>query len=70
MWNCDLSAGAERPRRVADGRPGSVLGFAQGDRRAVVNREQARALLAEVGRTVPELEAFFGCLYYAALGPE
>jgi hypothetical protein len=47
-----------------------VLGFAQGDRRAVVNREQARALLAEVGRTVPELEAFFGCLYYAALGPE
>jgi hypothetical protein len=37
------------------------------DRRAVVNPEQARALLAEVGRTVPELEAFFGCMYYAAL---
>ncbi|MFF0720435.1 tyrosine-type recombinase/integrase [Micromonospora sp. NPDC003816] len=40
------------------------------DRRAVVNPDQARALLAEVGRAVPELEAFFGCMYYAALRPE
>ncbi|WP_327033906.1 integrase [Micromonospora ureilytica] len=40
------------------------------DRGAVVNPDQARALLAEVGRTVPELEAFFGCMYYAALRPE
>ncbi len=36
----------------------------------MVNPEQARALLAEVGRTVPELEAFFGCMFYAALRPE
>ncbi|WP_245666652.1 MULTISPECIES: hypothetical protein [Micromonospora] len=40
------------------------------DRRAVVNPDQAWALLAEVGRTVPELEAFFGCMYYGALRPE
>ncbi|WP_433535783.1 hypothetical protein ACQPZK_28115 [Micromonospora sp. CA-249363] len=32
------------------------------DRHAVVNPDQARALLAETGRTVPELEAFFGCM--------
>ncbi|GIM81625.1 hypothetical protein [Salinispora arenicola] len=36
----------------------------------MVNSDQARALLAEVGRSVPELEAFFGCMYYAALRPE
>ncbi|NIL42117.1 hypothetical protein HCB17_13700 [Salinispora arenicola] len=36
----------------------------------MVNSDQARALLAEVGRSVPELEAFFGCMCYAALRPE
>ena len=40
------------------------------DRKAVVNPVQARALLAAVRERVPELEAFFGCMYYAALRPE
>ena len=31
---------------------------------------QVRAILAEVARIRPELAAFFGCLYYAALRPE
>lgn len=39
------------------------------DRRVVVNPEQARALLAAVRGQTPALEAFFGCLYYAALRP-
>jgi integrase len=39
------------------------------DRRVVVNPEQARALLAAVRQQAPALEAFFGCLYYAALRP-
>jgi integrase len=40
------------------------------DRRVVVNPIQAGALLAAVRAVAPELEAFFGCLYYAALRPE
>ncbi len=40
------------------------------DRRVVVNPKQALALLAAVRSRAPELEAFFGCLYYAALRPE
>jgi integrase len=40
------------------------------DKRVVVNPQQARQLLAAVRTRVPELEAFFGCLYYAALRPE
>jgi integrase len=40
------------------------------DRRVVVNPKQARALLAEVRRSTPELEAFFGSMYYSALRPE
>jgi integrase len=40
------------------------------DRKAVVNPVQARALLAAVRERTPELEAFFGCMYYAALRPE
>jgi hypothetical protein len=40
------------------------------DRRGVVNPSQARALLAAVRERAPELEAFYGCLYYAALRPE
>jgi integrase len=35
----------------------------------VVNPEQARALLAAVRAKAPELEAFYACLYYAALRP-
>ena len=31
---------------------------------------QVRAILAQVARTRPELAAFFGCLYFAALRPE
>ena len=31
---------------------------------------QVRAILAQVARNRPELAAFFGCLYYAALRPE
>ncbi|BEL10032.1 integrase [Actinoplanes sichuanensis] len=40
------------------------------DRKAVVNPTQARALLAAVRDRTPELVAFFGCMYYAALRPE
>lgn len=42
------------------------------DRRAVVNHEQARALLTGValtGETGRRLVAFFACMYYAALRP-
>jgi len=39
------------------------------DRRVVVNPEQARDLLAAVREHAAPLEAFFGCLYYAALRP-
>ncbi len=40
------------------------------DRRVVVNSGQAELLLAAVRARTPELEAFFGCMYYAALRPE
>jgi hypothetical protein len=40
------------------------------DRRTVVNPDQARALLAAVRDIAPDMEAFFGCLYFAALRPE
>ncbi|KAB1107431.1 hypothetical protein [Micromonospora aurantiaca (nom. illeg.)] len=62
--------------RLLDTHPMSLLSWTapkmadEVDRGAVVNPDQARALLAEVGRSVPELEAFFGCMYYAALRPE
>jgi integrase len=36
----------------------------------VASPAQVRAILAEVARLHPELTAFFGCLYYAALRPE
>ena len=36
----------------------------------VASPAQAQALLAAVARIRPELAAFFGCLYYAALRPE
>lgn len=39
------------------------------DRRVVVNPAQARALLSAVRGTYPSLEAYFACLYYAALRP-
>ncbi|HTQ91991.1 MAG TPA: tyrosine-type recombinase/integrase, partial [Streptosporangiaceae bacterium] len=37
---------------------------------AVASPAQVRAILAQVSRARPELAAFFGCLYYAALRPE
>ncbi|GAA1762329.1 site-specific integrase [Luedemannella helvata] len=40
------------------------------DRRVVVNRKQGTALLAAVREDTPELTAFFGCMYEAALRPE
>lgn len=40
------------------------------DRRRVVNPDQATSLLRSVRDIAPEFEAFFGCLYYAALRPE
>jgi integrase len=40
------------------------------DRKVVVSPKQARALLAKVREKAPELEAFFGCMYYSALRPE
>lgn len=39
------------------------------DRRVVVNPAQARELLAAVGHIYPSLEAFFACIYFAALRP-
>ena len=39
------------------------------DRRVVVNPDQARQLLAAVAEIYPALQAFFGCMYYAALRP-
>ena len=36
----------------------------------VASPAQVRAILAQVMRARPELAAFFGCLYYAALRPE
>jgi hypothetical protein len=43
---------------------------AQIDRRVVVNPRQGRTQLAAVRDEAPELEAFFGSMYYAALRPE
>jgi integrase len=40
------------------------------DPAVVASRAQVSALLDAVARTRPELTAFFGCLYYAALRPE
>jgi integrase len=40
------------------------------DPAVVASPEQVSALLNAVSRTRPELTAFFGCLYYAALRPE
>ena len=40
------------------------------DPAVVASPEQVSALLDAVSRTRPELTAFFGCLYYAALRPE
>ncbi len=39
-------------------------------RQTVASPAQVRAILVEVARLRPELTAFFGCLYYAALRPE
>jgi integrase len=39
------------------------------DRRVVVNHAQAKSLLSAVRSTYPALEAYFACLYYAALRP-
>jgi len=39
------------------------------DPRVVVNHRQAKALLAAVRADTPALEAFFGCIYYAAMRP-
>jgi integrase len=41
-----------------------------GCRARFLSPEQVKALLAAVTRLRPELTAFFGCLYYAALRPE
>jgi hypothetical protein len=40
------------------------------DPRSAASPAQVRAILAEVTAIRPELTAFFGCLYYAALRPE
>jgi integrase len=40
------------------------------DPAVVASPDQVSALLNAVARTRPELTAFFGCLYYAALRPE
>lgn len=38
--------------------------------RQVTGPQQARVILAEISKTYPDLVAFFGCLYFAALRPE
>jgi len=43
---------------------------AEFDPATVASPEQVRAILAHVACIRPELAAFFGCLYYAALRPE
>jgi integrase len=40
------------------------------DPAVVADPDQVSALLEAIARTQPELTAFFGCLYYAALRPE
>jgi integrase len=55
-----LSVVAWSPPKKADGV----------DRNVVINPAQASALLSAVAVDAPELEAFFGCLYYAGLRPE
>jgi integrase len=47
--------------------PGAAI---TADRRAVASPAQVHAILAEISRCRPELTAFFGCLYLAALRPE
>lgn len=37
---------------------------------AVASQAQVRAILTQITSTRPELAAFFGCVYYAALRPE
>jgi integrase len=62
-WNCCP------PILVARGAvAASEVGGDSGSSR-LVNPEQARALLAAVREHAAALEAFFGCLYYAALRP-
>ncbi|HRW18611.1 MAG TPA: hypothetical protein P5181_07170 [Dermatophilaceae bacterium] len=39
------------------------------DRRVVVNPQQAASLLQAVSEIYPSLEAFFACIYYAAMRP-
>ncbi len=39
------------------------------DRRVVVDHSRALRLLAAVGEDVPQLRAFFACIYYAAIRP-
>jgi integrase len=41
----------------------------QVDRRVVANPAQIRSLLAAVREIYPSLEAYFGCMYYAAMRP-
>jgi integrase len=40
------------------------------DRRAVASPARVQAILTEISRSRPQLTAFFGCLYLAALRPE
>lgn len=39
------------------------------DTRVVVNHRQAKRILAAIRASEPELEAFIGCIYYAAMRP-
>lgn len=61
--------------RLLDGHPMDYVQWSapkstdEVDRRVVVNPRQARALLEAVRKRAPQLVAFFGCMYYAALRP-
>ena len=59
MCNCKMARTFGAPRAAVAVSP-----------RAVASPAQVRVVLAQVARIRPELAAFFGCLYYAALRPE
>ena len=59
MCNCNMARTAGAPRAAVAVSP-----------TAVASPAQVRVVLAQVARIRPELAAFFGCLYYAALRPE
>ncbi|WP_433419204.1 tyrosine-type recombinase/integrase [Microtetraspora malaysiensis] len=70
-YACEIRALPSNPLKAVKWTKPKTL--ATVDRRVVVNAEQARRLLLAVrmqGKRGARMEAFFGCMYYAALRPE